>query len=150
MKIKKGRTTITNDVAYIAGFFDGEGCVRIKQANQGGNSYYVWVAITNSHKPTLDYIASIFGGKVRRAEKKVNKWVYHYLITASEAVDMLKTIRCFVREKRKQVDLAISFHEKKGTMNPARKKQYAEAISAMKHEVIGNIYENENLLKTVW
>lgn len=29
MKVKDGRTTITSKVAYIAGFFDGEGCIRI-------------------------------------------------------------------------------------------------------------------------
>ncbi len=63
IKIKYGKQTITNDVAYIAGFFDGEGCVRIKRANQGGNSYYITATITNSNKAILEYIKDIFGGK---------------------------------------------------------------------------------------
>ena len=132
MKIKSGRSTITTDVAYIAGFLDGEGCIRIKHANQGGNSYYVWVAITNSYKPTLDFAVSLFGGKVRRAEKKVNKWVYHYLITSSEAVDMLKVLVGFLREKREQAVIAIEFHENKANLSPKWKQRYVKEISAMK------------------
>lgn len=139
MKIKHGRLTVTSQIAYIAGFLDGEGCIRIKHANQGGNSYYIWVAITNSYKPTLDFVASLFGGKVRRAEKKANKWIYHYLITSSEAVDMLKTLVGFLREKKEQAELAIEFHETKANLSPESKRRYARQISIMKR--IGNIYE---------
>lgn len=122
MKIKSGRQTITSDVAYIAGFLDGEGCIRIKEANQGGNSFYIWVAITNSYKPTLDYVQSVFGGQVRKAEVKTNKTIYHFLITSAEAVDMLKTCLGFIREKRPQAEFAIFFHEKKGIMTPKEKR----------------------------
>ena len=132
LKIKKGRATLTNDIAYIAGFFDGEGCIRIKQANQGGNSYYIWVAITNSNKGTLEYVANIFGGKVRRAEKKVNKWVYHYLVTASEATDMLKVLLGFLQEKKLQAELAIYFHEHKHQLTPAGKKKAYERMRELK------------------
>jgi len=132
IKIKSGKQTITNDVAYIAGFFDGEGCVRIKKSNQGGNSYYVWVAITNSNKEILDYVAEIFGGSVRRAEKRVNKWIYHFLITSSEATDMLKTMLGFLREKKEQAELAIQFHEMKEKLKPVEKEAYYKKISELK------------------
>ena len=122
IKVKKGRNTITTDVAYIAGFFDGEGCIRIKRASQGGGSYYVWVAITNSNKEILDYVETIFGGQVRKAEKTVNKVIYHYLITSSEAVDMLKVLLSFLKEKRQQAELAIMFHKEKETLTLEDKK----------------------------
>lgn len=121
IKIKSGKQTVTNDVAYIAGFFDGEGCVRIKRANQGGNSYYVTATITNSNKEILEYIKDIFGGKVRKAEKKANKTIYHYELSSSEAVDMLKILIGFLREKRTQAELAIKFHENKSKLNPLEK-----------------------------
>jgi len=143
LKIKKGKRTVTTDIAYIAGFLDGEGCIRIKKANQGGNSYYVWVAITNSYKPTLDFVQSVFGGQVRQAEKTVNKIVYHYLITASEAVDMLKTILGFLRDKKKQAELAIIFHDNKDRLSPSGKDL---AYRRMKDLKKGNIYENPELL----
>lgn len=131
-KIKKGRKTVTNDLAYIAGFVDGEGCIRIKQASQRGNSFYVWVAITNTYKPTLDYVAEIFGGKVRQAERKTNKWAYHFLITSSEAVDFLKSILGFMREKRAQAELAIKFHEQKDVLSLEQKQSIYEQMRQLK------------------
>jgi outer membrane protein OmpA-like peptidoglycan-associated protein len=132
IKIKKGKITITNDIAYIAGFLDGEGCIRIKKANQSGNSYYIWVAITNSNKGILDYIARIFGGSVKKAEKRTNKWIYHYLITSSEATDMLKILLGFLRGKRTQAELAIYFHENKDKLKPEQKKKLYEQMRELK------------------
>ena len=132
MKIKQGKKTITNEIAYIAGFFDGEGCVRIKQASQGGNSYYVWVAITNSNKKTLDYIANLFGGSVRRAEKTINKVIYHFLITSSEAVEMLKVLSPFLQEKKEQAGLAIVFHDTKSVLTLEDKKRIYEKMRLLK------------------
>lgn len=132
IKIKKGKNTITNDVAYIAGFFDGEGCIRIKKASQGGNSYYIWVAITNSNKEILDYVVGIFGGSVKKAERTPNKTIYHLLITSSEATDMLKTILGFLREKRTQAKLAIYFHENKERLKPEQKKKLYEEMRKLK------------------
>lgn len=145
MKVKLGRETVTTKIAYIAGFFDGEGCVRIKQASQGGSSYYVWVAITNSNRYILDEVVELFGGTVRKAERTVNKDVYHYLITASEAVDFLKTVYSFLREKKEQARLAIYFHEHKAGMSANMKRLYYRRVKEVK--VIGNIYENPELLK---
>lgn len=132
IKIKKGKNTITNDVAYIAGFFDGEGCIRIKRANQGGNSYYITATITNSNKMILEYIKDIFGGKVREAEKKANKVIYHYELTSSEAVDMIKTLLGFLKEKKEQAELAINFHEKKEWLSPQAKLRDYQLMSRLK------------------
>ena len=133
IKIKKGKNTITNDVAYIAGFFDGEGCVRIKRASQGGNSYYTWAAISNSNKGILDYIVGIFGGSVKKAERTPNKTIYHLLITSSEATDMLKTLIGFLREKKSQAELAIYFHENKEKLSKEQKEELYEQMRKLKH-----------------
>jgi len=132
IKIKSGKQTITNDVAYIAGFFDGEGCVRIKRANQGGNSYYITATITNSNKAILEYIKDIFGGKVRQAEKKANRVIYHYELTSAEAVDMLKTLMGFLREKRPQAELAVDFHNIKEHLKPEQKENMYQQMCNLK------------------
>ena len=64
---------ITTKLAYIAGFVDGEGCIRIKKSNQSGNSYYVTFQVTNSSKKPLELIKSIFGGRVFLEEKYIFK-----------------------------------------------------------------------------
>lgn len=132
IKIKQGKKTITNDVAYIAGFFDGEGCVRLKQASQGGNSYMVWVSITNSNNGILEYISNFFGGKVRKAEKTPNKTIYHLVITCVEGTDFLKTIIGFLKEKRTQAELAIYFQEHKETLTPEKKRLMYEQMKKLK------------------
>lgn len=135
MKVKNGRNTITTDIAYIAGFFDGEGCIRIKKASQGGNSYYIWVAITNSNKSILEDVQKLFGGQVRQAEKTVNKICYHYLITSVEAVDMLKVLYCFLKEKKDQAKLAIMFHEKYPSLLLEEKIGYYHDMMNMKKAI---------------
>lgn len=147
MKISYGRKTVTSEIAYLAGFFDGEGCVRIKYASQRGSSYYVWVAVTNSNYAVLQCYKNMFGGQIRQAEKSVNKIIYHYLITSAEAVDMLKVLGVFLKEKKPQAELAITYHETKDTLTLGQKETMAKQISEMKREVIGNIYENPELLK---
>lgn len=145
MKVTNGRETITSRIAYLAGFFDGEGCIRIKKASKKGNSYYLWVAVTNSNRSILEEYENLFGGKIRKAERRVNKDIYHWLITASEAYDYLKIVRNFLREKQAQADLAMQYHERKSKLSPNDKRDYVELISKMKREIIGNIYENPEL-----
>lgn len=132
MKIIKGRNTITTEIAYIAGFFDGEGCVRIKQANQGGNSYYVIAHITNTNESILKDVEKLFGGKTRMQERGKNKDVYNWCVTSSEAVDFLKTLSPFLKEKKEQAELAIYFHEHKEKMPPIVKEEHYKKMMWLK------------------
>lgn len=132
MKIKNGKFTITSKVAYIAGFFDGEGCIRIKHSSQRGNCFYVWVAITNSNKSILEMVKDLFGGQVRKAERAVNKTIYHYLITSVEAVDFLKIINVFLIEKKEQAELAIRFYENMADMSVDEKLKIYQKMRHLK------------------
>lgn len=146
MKVTNGKETITAKIAYIAGFFDGEGCIRIKQANQGGNSYYVIAHLTNSYKPILEEVQELFGGALREQERTPNKTVYNWCVSSSEAVDFLRTVTPFLKEKKPQALYAIDFHERKGTMDAADKQAAYVTISAMKRG-LEVIYENPELIK---
>ena len=133
IKYKHGRKTITNDIAYIAGFVDGEGCIRIKRANQGGNSYYVTFQITNSNQDILEFIAQLFGGQIGFQEKGRNKPIYQYRLTSAEAVDALKLLHPFLKEKRVQAQMAIQFHEMKEKLTPELKyKLYKDLMDIKK------------------
>lgn len=142
MKIDK-RNHLTTKLSYIAGFVDGEGCVRIKKSNQSGSSYYITFQVTNSDKQPLELIKSIFGGKVFFQEKGKNKIIWQYYATCSEAVDILKTLCGFLISKKEQAEYAIWFHENKGTLSSDEKLIAHNKISQMKK----NIYENPELLK---
>lgn len=143
MKIKHGRLTITSKIAYIAGFFDGEGCVRLKNAN------YVIAHITNSNQKILMEVQDLFGGQIRKQERTPNKTIFNWYITSAEAVDFLRTLSPFLKEKGAQAMLAIKFHENKGKLSKEEKQSYERVMTEMKkqQEIIGNIYENPDLIK---
>ena len=57
-----------NSIYYIAGFVDGEGCIRIKKANVQKNSFYLTLQVTNSNRKCLQIIRDCFGGKIYKQE----------------------------------------------------------------------------------
>lgn len=138
MKVDK-RNNLTTRLAYIAGFIDGEGCVRIKKSNKNGHSYYLTVQVTNTDKLPLLLIQSVFGGKVYFQEKGKNKVIWQYYITCSEAADLLRTLSGFLISKKPQAELAISFHDQKERMTNEEKLISYERIAQMKRD----IYEKE-------
>lgn len=153
MKVKDGRETVTSKIAYIAGFFDGEGCIRLKQSNQNEPSYYVIAHITNSNRAILEHVQDLFGGAIRTQERTPNKTVHNWCITSAEAVDFLETLSPFLREKLEEARLAIKYHAEKGTLKPEERESWARVMSEMKRtdkfpapEVIGNLYETPELL----
>lgn len=143
MKIDK-RNHLTTRLAYIAGFIDGEGCIRLKEANKGKSSYYVTMQVTNTDKEPLELIKSVFGGKVYFQEKGPNKIVWQYYITCSEAVDALRTLSGFLLSKKSQAELAIWFHDNKGTLTSAEKTTAYEKMRQIKKDIVN---QNPELLK---
>lgn len=153
MKVKDGRETVTSKIAYIAGFFDGEGCVRLKRSNQNEHSYYVIAHITNSNRAILEHVQDLFGGAIRTQERTPNKTAHSWCITSAEAVDFLETLSPFLREKLEEARLAIKFHKEKSGLKAEERESWARVMSEMKKldkypaPVIGNIYENPDLMK---
>lgn len=152
MKIKDGKQTITSKIAYIAGFFDGEGCVRLKHANQRGNSFYVIAHLTNTNLATLQQVQDLFGGAIRKQEKGPNKTIFNWSLSSTEAVDFLRTLSPFLQEKKEQALLAIKFQEEMSSLSAEEKASWARVMSEMKKyqpDIVrnfGNIYENRELL----
>lgn len=136
------RKNITTDIAYIAGFFDGEGCIRIKETP---SSHYLIVHITNTNRGILEDIKKLFGGAINFQEKGVHRLVYQYHLTCGDAYNFLKTINGFLREKRKQSEYGMKFHEIKSTISRSGRSLMARKISEMKREA--NIYKNPELLE---
>lgn len=143
MKIDK-RQHLTTRLAYIAGFVDGEGCIRIKKSSQSGNSYYLTFQVTNTDKGPLELIKQIFGGKVFFQEKGKNKVVWQYYATCSEAADTLRVLEGFLISKKEQAGFAIQFHDNKENMTRLEKEAAHDKMRQMKKD----IYESPELLQS--
>jgi hypothetical protein len=77
MKQHGSVTTETNssylkaEPAYMAGFFDGEGCIRVnKTCTPTTTNYHLIVTIANNDQSILDSCLEIYGGDVRSKGKR--------------------------------------------------------------------------------
>lgn len=99
---------------YIAGFFDGEGCVTIMFSGKTRQAQ-LRITITNTDKNVLDEIQKEVGGRVYPVRGKTipTHWKqgYHLDLSTDTAYKLLKRIEPFVIVKRNQVQLGIRFQE---------------------------------------
>jgi len=99
------------DIAYVAGLFDGEGCITTYISSPGSTRPRLSLSLACCFKDTLDWIKTIFGGTVRpNQNSSTNKTVYVWKPgTIPEKLAFLEAVAPFLREKRTQADLAIAY-----------------------------------------
>lgn len=89
-------------LAYVAGFFDGEGCIQIP-CNERGN-YTLRINVCQKSEAVLQYIRSRLGGEISNG-KGVKILYWH----GSNAVPVLEQILPWLVVKKSQAELAIEF-----------------------------------------
>ena len=102
------------DVAYAAGFFDGEGCISI------GKNGAVDARITNTSKGVLIRLKSLFGGSITDRSQKVNKTQYVYALYGEDAIEFLNTLKPYLIEKLPQVHTILEYYELRKEIKPIR------------------------------
>lgn len=110
-------TNTNTDLAWAAGFFEGEGSVDIKK--RPDNNYLIRVSVSNCVSAYLHRLISMFGGKAytrrdidtRAKTQKRHKWAWE--IGADKAYRFLEAILPFMtsRGKIEEVKLAIEFQK---------------------------------------
>jgi hypothetical protein len=119
------------DIAYLAGFFDGEGSVtinRLKRADHSADgryktdSYTLHAVIGNTDPTVVVWAQSLFGGYLvpRPARKAHQKPAVHWVICNQWAMRFLETIRPYLRMKMNVVDVAINFQRAMRKHGPKR------------------------------
>lgn len=120
---RKNLTTVptSHDLAYAAGFFDGEGAVMIwrrhssGEIDKKGRPYHrLHVSITQTNKVPLEWMQARFGGSihVKNANPGTNeKPSWHWMCSSQAAIDMLVQIYPYVVMKRERIDVAIEFRQ---------------------------------------
>ena len=110
------------ELAYLAGLFDGEGCIMIiKRKGYSHNHkvnpsprYSLKIQLTNTNKEVIDWISS-FGWYVRENTNLKKQWkrcwvVFLHDIRAKEWLEKLLPV---LRIKKDEAKLAINFQEYK-------------------------------------
>jgi hypothetical protein len=102
---------ITNE--YMAGFFDGEGCINITICGKNRQTV-LRVYVVNTDKDILLKIQSKFGGRLYHSDKGNNKgWKTFRCLDwrGPHAIKLLQSIYPHLLLKRPQADLAFKFYE---------------------------------------
>lgn len=104
-------------LAYLAGFFDGEGTVFVymkpPRAGIQGKSvrFGVQASAVNTCKQSIDYFQKFFKGgcKIRSADKRrnFNKPLYGWHIGGKKAQQFLELVLPYLIVKKRQAELAI-------------------------------------------
>lgn len=85
---------------YLAGFFDGEGCITI--SNNGS----LCLGVVNTSYPVLQMFVKEFGGIVQDRKQIVNKKQYVWRAYGETAMDTLRKIDIHLVEKQNQAFVA--------------------------------------------
>jgi len=108
----QGRET---DIAWAAGFWEGDGSCNIRKAK--GNlspSYFITAYAVNSNILPLARLQSIFGGKVFKV--KLGGWAhkpsFRWLTCARQAVLFLKSIKPYLSFKDEEVSLSLDLQSR--------------------------------------
>lgn len=95
---------------YVAGFFDGEGCVNLT-VKGACKQVSLRVMIVNTDPLILDLLRIQYGGRTPAPRIHQDGWkgFRQLVLTDSKAINFLQEIAPFVIIKRPQIELALEF-----------------------------------------
>lgn len=108
------------EIAYLAGFFDGEGCIQInkvgtelaKRYNKNGR-YYLMVSVNQVNPAPLEILQKSYNGTIGpHAEKTSTKrktWVWR--VQGKHADKFLEDILPYLLVKKEEALVALQFRE---------------------------------------
>lgn len=122
------RGLTATELAYYAGFFDGEGCIML--TGKSG----IRLAVSNTHLPTLREMHKLFGGSVRQCKRygDIDRNLFQWYAGGVGAQRVLFLIRPYLFQKRRQASVALQFYRGVETFwhadgaQTARERMYAE------------------------
>jgi hypothetical protein len=103
-------------LAYIAGLFDGEGCISIDKASKQGKDHPRFQLHTTIHLregDVLKQIQKIFGGSLRpnKIRNPNHALTWRWRLSSKKAMYFLKCIYPFLCFKRKQAYFGLHFQQ---------------------------------------
>ena len=104
------------EAAYLAGLFDGEGCVTMaRHLHRGGRSgpltYRMFVELVNTDESVVVLFHQYFGGHIyRREPKKVtHRVIWRWQATSYAARRAMEVLLPYLRIKRARAEIMIEY-----------------------------------------
>lgn len=147
-KIQQIREISNEDLAYIAGFVDGEGTISILRYYKSQKSTYkskrrmdwrAFIGISNTNKDILDWIMLTVGaGNISKSLRHEGyKIVWKYSLSGSNAILFVKVLLPYLKIKRTNALILIELGKTLATSYIPRKTP--ECIMAKREELTNQI-----------
>lgn len=122
------------DLAYLAGFFDGEGCVMVRKR---GTRWESMLRFTNTSFPLMQHIATLTGASLsrRRPAKAGRKASFEVCLQHRRAEHWALAMRPFVRIKADEIDLLLEFRRTIIENRAERYRALAPELDARRVEI---------------
>ena len=101
------------DVAYLAGFFDGEGHIRIQRQSKRG-SHMLQISVVQAEMTPLPLFKATFGGTIRERMLKYKggqRALFTWQASSKVAQVSLEAMRPYLRTKLDEANVALRFRE---------------------------------------
>ena len=115
------RTNHTHDdIVYLAGYIDGDGCFyagKVKQGRYGtGYQFSIKLIVSGCDKISIDWMGETFGGnnekQSRPAKNRPNdRIVYHWVATGELLDYLLPKIEPYLKNKKRQCQIMMLMRE---------------------------------------
>lgn len=107
------------DIAYMAGFFDGEGCISICCSSGRWRELSLKCQVGQCNRWILELYKFRFSGSIRLQRSKNPQhhdyWMWH--ISSGGAAEFLKVIKPYLYLKKAEAEIGIEFQSHKRACN---------------------------------
>lgn len=104
---------VTVELAYMAGIFDGEGCININIAGGKYPKHSLQISVSNLSRTMLDLFSRYYPVDIRPNKLKSGRPYWTWKIVGNKAKTFLIDVFRFLIIKKEQASVAIEFQEKR-------------------------------------
>ena len=151
----KNASPTSNDLAYVAGFFDGEGHIRIQKHSTRCDSTMLSVTCVQATEFPLDRFIDFFGGTLKLRKMKYKggtRRLYTWQTSSAQAEKFLRAIYPFLIVKKDEADIAFEYRKTFRPMHVVQSDQYKKLdrsiVSArnVMHDQLMQVRKDKRLL----
>jgi hypothetical protein len=119
--------------AYVAGFFDGEGCVGFSRARR---SVFPRILVTNTNRAILEELRTSFGGDIKPLALRRKNWKqgWSWRLSWSAAVSFLAEIKPWLQLKNAQAETVFAWDAirlGRGRVTSAAREEYDDTCALL-------------------
>jgi len=128
------------DVVWAAGFFDGEGHVRISRPCPRKARYSLAIIIGQVDPRPLSYLRALFGGAITSngpRQRSTHAPAFRWILSGPSAGSFLRAVQPYLRVKDREAAVGIAFAESYGIA--PRNVALPQYLTDLRHDLHGQL-----------